>query len=97
VAWLPTEESAPAPFQFLISVPKSQVPLAADRNKIRRRIREAYRLNKGILREGDLQGAPGAAFCIIYRSHEILPFTKIQEKIILILHRLLKENEKVTR
>ena len=97
VIWLPLREKTGDCFQLLISVPKSNIRLATGRNQIRRRIREAYRLNKGILREAVAKGAPAAAFCITYTSREILPFSTIQEKIILILQRLLKENEKVTR
>ncbi len=97
VTWLAAGEMAPAPFQVMISVPKSHIRLAVDRNLIRRRIREAYRLNKMILGEAGGKSETPAAFCITYTSREILSFSAIQGKIILILQRLIKENEKVTR
>jgi len=38
-------DTAPAQVAFLISVPKRQVKLATDRNRIKRHLREAIRLN----------------------------------------------------
>jgi len=96
VTWLYPEESIPASLQVLISVPKSNLRLATDRNKVRRRTREAYRLNKQILQESVSKIPHSMIFCISYTAKEILPSAIIQEKIILILQRLIKENEKVT-
>lgn len=40
---------SPAPLRFLISVPKRRLRHAVDRVKMRRRCREAYRLNKELI------------------------------------------------
>lgn len=59
-------------------------------------MREAYRLNKQILLKSLSAPSHPMILCISYTAKEILPFAIIQEKIILILQRLIKENEKVT-
>jgi len=96
VTWLHPEEPLLSSLQVLICVPKSNLRLAVDRNKIKRRIREAYRLNKNILKGSKSKILRPMILCVSFTAKEILPSSIIQEKIILILQRLIKENEKVT-
>jgi ribonuclease P protein component len=84
------------PAQVLISVPKQNLRKAVQRNKIKRRIREAYRINKGILYEILTEKQQQMAFCITYTSKEILPSSLIAEKIILLLQRLRNEHAQIT-
>jgi ribonuclease P protein component len=95
VTFLETVIPENIPAQLLISVPKHNHKKAVDRNKIKRRIREAYRLNKGILLEPLSERQQQIAFCITYTSKEILPSLLIAEKIILLLQRLWKEHAQV--
>jgi ribonuclease P protein component len=83
------------PAQVLISVPKQNLRKAIQRNKIKRRIREAYRINKGILYESLTERQEQMAFCITYTSKEILPSDLIMEKIKNLLQRLEKEHAQI--
>ena len=76
--------------QVLFSVPKRNFKKAVDRNKVRRRSKEAYRLNKQLL-----QGGNYLLIAYIYTAKEILDYSVIEEKLKSILLRLHKDNEKV--
>jgi ribonuclease P protein component len=96
VLFLDTMIPVNIPAQILISVPKQNLRKAVQRNKIKRRIREAYRTNKGILYDDLSERQQQMALCIIYTSKEILPSSLIREKIILLLQRLRKGDAKIT-
>jgi ribonuclease P protein component len=96
VTFLETVIPVNFPAQLLISVPKQNLRKAVQRNKIKRRIREAYRINKGILYDDLTERQQQMALCIIYTSKEILPSNLIREKIILLFQRLKKGHAKIT-
>lgn len=71
--------------QVIFSVSKRNFKRAVDRNLIKRRMREAFRLNKA--------GVPGTSklqMAYIYTAKEILSFDQIQEKTVLSFKRLQK-------
>ncbi len=76
--------------RVLFAVPKKHHKKAVDRNKIKRRTREAYRLNKSIL----TSAASSLDIGLLYQSKELLPYDQLQEKLITLLHRLVKESAK---
>ena len=49
VVYLNTQFSVPSPVSVLVSVPKKRIKSAVKRNRIKRQVREAYRLNKHFL------------------------------------------------
>ena len=69
--------------QVLISVSKKNFKRAVDRNSIKRRIREAYRLNKNLLPHQNKM-----AIAYIYTIKEILPTAQIQERLVKTFKRL---------
>jgi ribonuclease P protein component len=64
--------------QVMFSVSKRNFKRAVDRNLIKRRMREAFRMNKGTI-----PGTTKLQIAYIYTAKEVLPFTQIQAKALL--------------
>jgi ribonuclease P protein component len=75
--------------QVLFSVSKRNFKKAVDRNLLRRRIREAYRLNKSLLL-ADEKEASSISIALIYIGKFKLPYAEIEDKLKQVLVRLNK-------
>lgn len=81
-----TEETG---IRIMVSVSKRFFKRAVKRNRIKRQLREAFRLNKHLLRPAN--GGVNIAF--LWNSNDLLPTAKVMEKMQILLN---KVNESVS-
>ena len=79
LVWLPlAADEAETPVQFGVSVPKRNFKSAVARNRLKRRLKEAWRLNKGWLYR-QLEGKQKSfAFMVLYTGKEELAYPEIE-------------------
>lgn len=80
--WLAGQEERPN--RVLVTVPKKHFKRAVKRNLLKRRMREAYRLQKSLL------SASGVDFMLQYNSDEVAEFSVLREEVAAILCRISK-------
>jgi ribonuclease P protein component len=81
------------PINAGVTVSKKNIKLAVNRNLLKRRIREAYRINNSELKKHLTSNNLEIDLMFIYSSKEILSFQKIEEKIKILLTRLSEISE----
>lgn len=90
VVWLPVEE-LDVQASLLVSVSKRRFKRAVKRNRVKRQIREAYRLNKQPLLEALAEKDFRLALAFIYLSDELVDSTVIAEKMKIALVRIVEK------
>jgi len=83
------------PAQILISVPKKRFKHAVDRNRVKRQIREAYRLHKKLLWEWMAEDQE-MLIGFIWLSDRHYPTKEVEQRVVKILQHIVK-GEKVKR
>lgn len=77
------------PVQFLITIPKKRIRRAVQRVTLRRRTREAYRLNRHQVLSPVLeQQGVGVDIAFVYLDSTPVPYSVIEEKMITLLSRI---------
>ena len=92
VIWLKIGESilSNPSLKFLISVPKKNIKKAVDRNKIKRLVRQIYIDKNKKLQQEIVNKKQQVYLGFIYKKKEIEEFSILEQKIKLLLHRLIK-------
>ncbi len=91
VVWLNSDEKRRLPAKVLIAVSKKNIKKAVMRNRLKRRIREAYRKNKSVFYEFLTRNNQQCNIGLIYISKEELSYNQIEEKILEVLNRLIDD------
>ena len=80
-SWLSVQLTEKVPAQVAFSVPKRNFRLAVDRNRIKRRMREAYRKNKSLIYPLISSTRKQFALLFVYTGSEIPTYDQTEEKI----------------
>ncbi|MBL4676189.1 MAG: ribonuclease P protein component [Mucilaginibacter sp.] len=92
ISWMPADAAQQFPVQIVFAVAKKRYKHALDRNTVKRRMREAYRLNKQALLYDMLNNADRKLVLFIsYIGKEIAPYDFFEKKMVKLLTQLAAE------
>lgn len=91
IVYMPVEGENLPIATILISVPKKRFKRAVKRNRVKRQIREAYRLNKTCLLTPLAEKGRRLAIAFIYLSDELMDSALIEEKMKIALVRIAEK------
>ena len=89
VVWLLTPVSSSYPAQVAFSVSKKGFRLAVTRNLIKRRMREAYRKNKGVLYDHLNNLNYQILLVVIMRGNKVADYSAVEKSMIEIINKLI--------
>lgn len=82
------------PASILISVPKRRFRHAVDRNRMKRQVREAYRLNKHMLWEVLQSQGLSASIAFVCIADDLCSSVQVERSVKKILHRIAEQIQK---
>lgn len=88
-----TAQSEKSGISILISVPKKRIKHATQRNRIKRLIREAFRLRKKILTERFVQNGKFLHIAFMYISNDVRTYPEIEKAISKTLDTIQKKEQ----
>ncbi|MDA9262285.1 ribonuclease P protein component [bacterium] len=80
------------PAQMMVSVSKRKIKLAVNRNLMKRRMKEAYRLHKNDFYKKLKSQNKELILCFIFLGNKPVSYELIEQKIIVLLNRLTEES-----
>lgn len=86
--YMPAEVEQEVPLKVGVSVPKRNFKKAVERNRIKRLMREAYRLNKHLI-FNNIEG--NFAFLILYLGKQLPRYREVEEPLADIFRKFVKE------
>lgn len=89
ILYLPNEQQI---HQVAIGVPKRKIKLAVHRNKIKRRMREVYRLHKQQLFEAE--NLHPMAMMLLFHANYIPTYTEVEKHLVTLLQQLINKEKK---
>ena len=90
VFWIITPESGFYPVCFAVSVPKRRFKHAVKRNLLKRRTREAFRINKQIL-SAVITDNRQVRLMLVYASDKLTHYSELEESMKKILQRIAQQ------
>lgn len=85
------DSNSDSTLKMAVSVPKKKIPNATDRNKIKRLVREAFRINKTIIQQPLETKNVKLHLMLVYSQSSIISMSEIEDKISVTLQRLAEQ------
>jgi ribonuclease P protein component len=94
IVWQINEKDQPFPVKVAFAVPKKKYKRANQRNLIKRRMREAFRLNKNIIYPF-LQNTNNHLYLLfVYIGNDIMPYHDMEKKTIGVFKHIMEHLQK---
>jgi ribonuclease P protein component len=85
---LPTQQVS---VQVMFTVSKKRFKKATDRNRVKRLMREVYRLNRHVLTEALQQSGKTMALSVIYTGHQLPEFALLSNEFNVCIQKVIKQ------